>query len=125
MPKLKVNDLAAIKERIARDTALREGGARVKVTVHLGTCGLAKGARQVLNAVMEALQDSDRRDVMVTTSGCAGRCDQEPMLTVQYPDQEAVQYGKVDESMARRICERHVLAGEIQTQWALAPQQEQ
>ncbi len=125
MPKLKVSDLAEIKERITRDTALREPGARIKVIVHLGTCGLAKGAREVLDVILGALEASDRRDIMVTTSGCAGRCDQEPMVTVQYPDQEPVQYGQVDQSKARQIFERHALAGEIQTQWALAPEQEQ
>ena len=125
MPKLKVSDLAKIKERVSQDTALRQGGARVKMTVHMGTCGIASGARDVLNALMDELEASGRQDIMVTTSGCAGLCSHEPMVTVQYGDQEPVKYVYLDEAKIRQIFHRHALEGEVQTQWALARSQEE
>jgi len=125
MPKLKVADLARIKERVTQGTSLREGGARVKITVHMGTCGIASGARNVLNALMDELEASGRQDIMVTTSGCAGLCSHEPMVTVQCLGDEPIKYVYVDEAKMRQIFHRHALEGEVQTQWALARGQEQ
>jgi len=70
MAKLKISDLAKIKDRVTQATSLREGGAQVKITVHMGTCGIASGARTVLGAVMDELEKSGRKDIIVTTSGC-------------------------------------------------------
>lgn len=120
MAKLKVSDLAKIKERVFRGTSLREEGAHTKITVHMGTCGIASGARGVLGAVMDELEKLDRKDIIVTTSGCAGLCSQEPMVTVAQLNEDPVKYVFVDENKMRQIFNRHVLEGEVQTQWALA-----
>ena len=69
MAKLTIDDLKKIKEETAKSTALREGGATVKITVHMGTCGIAAGARDVMNALMEELAESDRSDIRVIASG--------------------------------------------------------
>jgi len=118
--KLKISDLAKIKERISQGTSLREEGAHIKITVHMGTCGIASGARAVLGAVMDEMERVDRKDIIVTTSGCAGLCSQEPMMTVELLKEEPVKYVYVDANKARQIFHRHVLEGEVQTQWALA-----
>ena len=81
MAKLTIADLKKIKENYHATQALREGGFRVKITVHMGTCGIAAGARSIMNAVMEELAKANAKDVAVTTSGCAGLCSQEPMAT--------------------------------------------
>ncbi len=120
MAKLKISDLAKIKERVHRTTSLREGGAQVKITVHMGTCGIASGARAVLDAVMDALAESERSDIIITTSGCAGLCSQEPMMTVERVDEEPIKYALLDAAKARQIFQRHVLGGEVQAEWALA-----
>ena len=74
MAKLTIEDLKKIKERVKRDTALREGAATVKITVHMGTCGIAAGAREVMDALLEELAATDREDIRVVTSGCLGMC---------------------------------------------------
>ncbi len=120
MAKLKISDLAKIKDRVHQDTSLREGGAQVKITVHMGTCGIASGARTILNTVMDALGETERTDIIVTTSGCAGLCSHEPMLTLERLGEEPIKYAKLDEAKARQIFMRHALEGEVQTDWALA-----
>lgn len=125
MAKLKISDLAKIKDQVTANTSLREGGAQVKVTVHMGTCGIASGARTVLNAVMDELERSGRKDVIVTTSGCMGLCSAEPLVTVEKLGDEPIKYSYVDDPKMRQIFNRHVLEGEIQTQWVLAKGSEQ
>ncbi len=120
MAKLKVSDLAKIKEEVTRRTSLREGGAKVRIIIHMGTCGIASGARKLLAAAIEELERSGRNDIIVTTSGCAGLCSHEPMVTVETLGEEPIKYAYVDEYKMRQIFNRHALEGEVQTQWALA-----
>ena len=65
MAKLKIGDLKKIKEKVHAETALREGDRRAKITVHMGTCGIASGAREVMNALMRAIEEVNVTDVAV------------------------------------------------------------
>ncbi|CAO0819709.1 NADP-reducing hydrogenase subunit HndB [Desulfarculales bacterium] len=125
MAKLKISDLAKIKDQSTASTSLREGGAQVKVTVHMSTCGIASGARTVLNAVMDELEKSGRKDVIITTSGCMGLCSAEPLVKVEKLGEEPIKYSYVDDPKMRQIFNRHVVKGEIQVQWVLAKGSEQ
>ena len=78
MAKLKVEDLKKIKEKMRGTLNLREGNFRAKITVHMGTCGIAAGARTVMNALLDEIQKRNINDIMVTSSGCAGLCSREP-----------------------------------------------
>lgn len=120
MARITIADLQKIKERVHAETSLREGGQRAKVTVHMGTCGIAAGAREVMNSLMDAIAEADVSDVAVTTSGCAGLCSQEPMVTVEITGQEPIIYSRIDRSKMRQIFKRHIIAGEPQTPFALA-----
>jgi len=120
MPKLTIDDLKKIKERVKKDTALREGGSRVKITVHMGTCGIAAGAREVMDALLQEMSETDREDVRVVTSGCMGMCSSEPNVTVEMQGQEPVIYQHMDSKKMRQVFKRHVLLGEVQTDFALA-----
>lgn len=106
-------DLKAIKQRTQTDTALREDGYHVRVTVHMGTCGIASGSREVLTTAMEELSVSGRTDVRVTTSGCIGACEHEPEMTVEVIDEEPVLYGDLDAEKTRKVFEEHVMNGHI------------
>lgn len=120
MAKMTIGDLKKIKERVQAETALREGVHRGKVTVHMGTCGIAAGARTVMDALMNEISAAGVTDVIVTTSGCAGLCSQEPMVTVEMTGQEPIIYSKIDAAKMRQIFKRHIMEGEVQTQFALA-----
>lgn len=120
MPKLTLDDLKKIKEKTKKTTQLREGGDfRAKVTVHMGTCGIAAGAREIMNTLMQAIDAKDARDVMITNSGCAGLCSKEPMLTVELSGQAPVKYIDLTPQKTQEIFEKHVLAGQIVTEYAL------
>ena len=120
MAKLTIDDLKKIKEKTAKDTSLRDGMANVKITVHMGTCGIAAGAREVMNALMEDMAEADRQDIRVVTSGCMGMCSSEPNVTVETMDAEPIVYQHMDPNKMRQVFKRHVLLGEVQTDFALA-----
>jgi NADP-reducing hydrogenase subunit HndB len=120
MAKLTIEDLKKIKEKVHVDTALREGGARVKVTVHMGTCGIASGAREVLDALMNVIAEDSVSDVAVTTSGCMGLCSREPLVTVEVIGKEPIKYEYMNPNKMRQVFKRHIIKGEIQTPFVLA-----
>ena len=120
MAKLKIEDLKKIKERVHAETALREGDRRAKITVHMGTCGIASGAREVMDALMRAIEEVNVTDVAMTTSGCMGLCSREPLVTVEIVGQEPIKYEYMDANKMRQVFKRHVLEGEIQAPFVLA-----
>jgi NADP-reducing hydrogenase subunit HndB len=120
MAKLTIDDLKKIKERVKKDTGLREGGATVKITVHMGTCGIAAGGREVMDSLLEEMTETDRQDIRVVTSGCMGMCSSEPNVTVEIQEKEPVIYQHMDGKRMRQVFKRHVLVGEVQTDFALA-----
>ncbi len=119
MAKLTIDDLKKIKEETAKSTSLRDGVATVKITVHMGTCGIAAGAREVMNSLMEELAQTDRSDIRVVASGCMGMCSSEPNVTVEIQDAEPIVYQKMEPNRMRQVFKRHVLIGEVQTDFAL------
>ena len=72
-----------------------------------------------MEAVLDEVSLADRRDIIVTTSGCIGLCSEEPLVTVEILGQPPIRYHYVDRNKMRQIFRRHVLAGEIQHQFAL------
>jgi len=119
MAKLTIADLKKIKETYHANQALREGGFRVKITVHMGTCGIAAGARSIMNVVMDEMAKSNLKDVAITTSGCAGLCSKEPMLTIETAGEPPVKYIAVTEEKMRKIFADHVVAGKPVSEFAL------
>ncbi|MDD5712907.1 MAG: (2Fe-2S) ferredoxin domain-containing protein [Smithellaceae bacterium] len=120
MAKLKIEDLKKIKEKVHAETALRDGSRRVKVTVHMGTCGIASGAKQVMDTLMAEIAEANVTDVVVTTSGCMGLCSREPLVTVEVLGRDPIKYEYVNPTKMRQIFKRHILEGEVQIPFVLA-----
>ncbi len=120
MPKLSIEDLEKISERVRRTTLLREGAGRAKVTVHMGTCGIAAGSRKIIDTLLRLVEEQDVKDVILTTSGCAGLCSREPMATVELLQEAPVKYVDLTEDKIRRIFLEHVLGGRPVQEYALA-----
>jgi NADP-reducing hydrogenase subunit HndB len=121
MPKISIEDLAKIREKTQHITSVREGMGRVKLTVHMGTCGIAAGARDILTAVMNEVEKRNLIDVIVTNSGCAGLCSQEPMMTVEIKNETApVKYVYLTADKIKKIFDSHIIKGEIIKEYALA-----
>jgi len=120
MPKLTIDDLEKIREEAEREMKVREGGAcRAKINVHMGTCGIAAGARGIMAALMKEKGSRGLDDVLLTSSGCAGLCSQEPMITVEMAGQAPVKYVNLTEAKVREIFEKHVQGGVIVSAYAL------
>ena len=120
MPKINPQDLERIRDEMRRTMSLREGDSRARVTVHMGTCGIAAGARNIMSVLMKLAEESDADDVILTTSGCAGLCSREPMMTVEIRGNAPVKYVDLDEARTERIFREHVISGVVVEQCALA-----
>jgi len=120
MAKIKPEDLGKIREKMGRMMSLRDGDARAKVTVHMGTCGIAAGARKIMSTMLALVEEKDSKDIVLTTSGCAGLCSREPMMTVELKGQAPVKYVDLDEEKVKKIFAEHVLSGEVVEDYALA-----
>ncbi len=120
MAKLKPEDLEKISEKMRTVTILREGSGQAKITVHMGTCGIASGARGIMSAFLSQKDETKAKDLILTTSGCAGLCSREPMATVELKGETAVKYVDLTEEKVKKIFSQHVLGGNIVKEYALA-----
>jgi len=120
MKKLKIGDLAKIRENVKRTANLRQGKARAKVTIHMGTCGIAAGARDILSSLLAEIDKQKLKDIIVTTSGCAGLCSREPMATVEMKGKAPVKYVDLTSEKIVSILNKHVLKGTVVKEYALA-----
>ena len=120
MPRLKIEDLYRIKGETLRSSILKADEKSVRITVHMGTCGISSGADKVYQALQEEIQGHQRNDIILTTSGCAGLCNREPLMTIEKLGQEAVRYAELTPERARDIFKGHVLQDEVNPAWVYA-----
>jgi len=120
MAKLKIEDLDKIAEQARRTMTVREGGGSVKITVHMGTCGIAAGARTIMSAFLHEIEAHNVKDVIVTSSACAGLCSREPMATIELAGQAPVKYVDLTEEKAKRVFRDHILNGKFVAEYALS-----
>jgi NADP-reducing hydrogenase subunit HndB len=105
-------DLKAVQEQARSEIDLRAGQKDIRINVHMGTCGIAAGARDVLASLMNAVGAAKADNVTITQSGCAGLCDQEPMLTLLDKAGGSFRYGRLDKQKIGEIVREHVLRGQ-------------
>jgi len=115
-----VEELKKIRERSQKEIDLRSGEKAIKVVVGMGTCGIAAGARPVMAAIKDELARRKAENVTVVQSGCAGFCEQEPLVDVLRPGEKKVTYGKVSPDKARRIVAEHVVGGRVVNEFVFA-----
>jgi NADP-reducing hydrogenase subunit HndB len=120
MPRITIEDLKRIREEARQKMTMRSGESRARVTVHMGTCGISAGAREVMAALLKEIESKQVTDVVVTTSGCAGLCSREPMATVEILGQAPVKYVNLNPDRMLQVFRQHVLGGKIVGEYALA-----
>ena len=120
MAKIRPEDLAKIRDQMAKTMNLREGDARARITVHMGTCGIAAGARKIMSVLMDLVDQRGAGDIILTNSGCAGLCSREPMMTVEVKGEAPVKYVDLNEQKTKQIFEDHVISGTVVQEFALA-----
>lgn len=113
-------ELKAIRDKTRASVTLRENAeAGTRVMVGMATCGIAAGARPVLNAFVEEVAKRGLQDVMVTQTGCIGICQYEPVVEVVTPGQEKVTYVKMTPEKAVRVVNDHLVNGNVVTEYTI------
>ena len=114
-------ELLAIKNKMQDKVALRQtAGNNTRIVVGMATCGIAAGARPVLNAFVEGINEAGLAEsVTVTQTGCIGICQYEPVVEVYEKDKEKVTYVKMTAERAAEVIEKHIKGGEIVTEYTI------
>ena len=113
-------ELAAIRERMKDRVAIREGSGTTRIVVGMATCGIAAGARPVLNAFVEEVANNGlSASVTVTQTGCIGICQYEPVVEIFAEGKEKVTYVKMTPDKAKEIIEKHIKGGEVVEEYTI------
>lgn len=114
-------ELQAIKDKMKDKVVIREGSSSTRVVVGMATCGIAAGARPVLNAFVESVNESGlAQNVTVSQTGCVGLCQYEPIVEVYEAGKEKVTYVKMDADKAKIVVEKHLKGGNVVSEYTIA-----
>lgn len=115
-----LDELKAIRERVQQQMGVRtENGSKMRIVVGMATCGIASGARPVLNELAKLVNEQGIKDVVVTQTGCIGLCQYEPIVEIYEPGKEKVTYVKMNEEKAEEVFEQHICRGLIVSKYTL------
>lgn len=113
-------ELQAIKEKMKSKIVLREGSGDIRVVVGMATCGIAAGARPVLNAFVEEVNKADLTDkVTVSQTGCVGFCQLEPIVEIHEAGKDKVTYIHMTAEKAKDVVEKHLKGGKVVTEYTV------
>ena len=117
-------ELQAIKNKMADRVSVRTSSGRTRIVVGMATCGIAAGARPVLNAFVEGISEAGlSSDVIVTQTGCIGICQYEPVVEVFEQDREKTTYVKMTAEKAKEVIEKHIKGGTPVTEYTIGATQ--
>ena len=115
-----LEELRAIRERMQKQIDLRENSEdNIRVVVGMATCGIAAGARPVLNAFMDEVEKRHLQNVTVAQTGCIGMCQYEPIVEILEPGKEKVTYVKMTAEKAARVVTDHLVNGNVVTEYTV------
>lgn len=106
-----VKDLKKLRDAAREMVSLRGEPKSMQIIVHMGTCGIAAGAREILNKLAQELGDRKIETVTLRQSGCVGLCDQEPLCTLQDSDGNEFRYGRLTVQKVQELVRDHVVEG--------------
>ena len=107
-----LEELKAIRDRMQGQVGMRSADSnQTRVVVGMATCGIASGARPVLNTLAQLVQEKGLKDVVVTQTGCIGLCQSEPIVEIYAPGKEKVTYIKMTPEKAKEVVEQHLERG--------------
>jgi len=108
-----IAELEEIRKKTLEQISMRKNEERLRIVVGMATCGIAAGARPVMNALLEEIKKRNINDVSVTMTGCIGVCRLEPIVEVLNPDGSKVTYVKMTPEKAARIVAEHIVNGRV------------
>ena len=114
-------ELAAIREKMKDKVILREGTGEIRVGVGMATCGIAAGARPVLNTFVEKVSEAGLGEkVTVSQTGCIGVCQYEPVVEIFEAGKDKVTYVKMTPEKAAEVVEKHLKGGQIVDEYTIS-----
>lgn len=113
------NTLSQVKEKAAEVRQARLANVTTRLIVGTATCGVSAGARGVVDALNLEIENRGIKGVLVSETGCSGRCDLEPLVQVLIDSEPPVMYFHIDPEKARRIVQQHVQNGDVILEWTL------
>jgi NADP-reducing hydrogenase subunit HndB len=115
MAKMSLDDLRKLRDSTKNDLRKREAeGKEIQVIVGMGTCGIAAGGKQTLDAFIQGLDKHKLVDsVLVRQTGCMGLCHSEPTVEVIAPGMPNIIYGNVDANVVHEIIQKHIMGKEL------------
>jgi NADP-reducing hydrogenase subunit HndB len=115
MAKLSLEQLRQLRDSKKNDLRRRESaGKDIQIIVAMGTCGIAAGAKNTLDAFIKAVDEGNLVDtVLIRQTGCMGLCSSEPTVEVVVPGMPTVTYGTVDAQAAGEIVKKHIIGREL------------
>lgn len=118
MPKLRsVEELQKLRAQLQKDFSVRTRTGTT-IIVGMGTCGISAGAREVMRAIVEELEER-HIDAHVKSVGCIGMCAREPLVDIQQADGPRITYGNVKPKMVPRIIREHLVKGQVVDEWVV------
>jgi NADP-reducing hydrogenase subunit HndB len=114
-----LQELRELRAELEKEISARNGEGKPKIIIGMGTCGIAAGARDILQAVSQEVRKRNL-DVITTQTGCIGMCEQEPLIDIQLPGQDRITYGRVTAKDVERIVVEHVVNGHVVEELAIA-----
>lgn len=115
-----LDELKAIREKMQGQVGLRsEDETQTRVVVGMATCGIASGARPVLNTLADTVLSKNLDHVVVTQTGCIGLCQYEPIVEVMEPGKDKVTYVKMTPEKALEVVEQHLIRGQVVTEYTI------
>ena len=115
-----LEELKAIRDRMQGQVNIREEDSdSLRIVVGMATCGIAAGARPVLTAFSDAVQEKGLKNVAVVQTGCVGLCQYEPIVEVYSKGNEKVTYVRMTAEKAKEVIEQHIVGGKIVTKYTI------
>ena len=110
-----IAELEEIRKKTLDEIKMRTNKGGMRIVVGMATCGIAAGARPVMNAFVEELKKRNLSDISVTMTGCIGVCRLEPIVEIYDADGSKVTYVKMTAQKAQRIVAEHLVNGRVCT----------
>ena len=114
-----LEELRRLKEEALEKRKAQATTRRAKVTVGMGTCGIAAGARDTMQSILEFIEEEQANDIIVAQTGCIGLCEWDPIIEVEIGSEPKVMYGKVSADRAKEIMREHVVGSKIVPEYVI------
>ncbi|HSO26665.1 MAG TPA: (2Fe-2S) ferredoxin domain-containing protein [Anaerolineales bacterium] len=108
-----LDDLKRLRDEALAKKRIKTESGETQITVAMGTCGIAAGARDTMKAILDQIEERELSGVLVTQTGCLGLCEYEPLVQITTKDTPQITYGRVTPEIAARLVQEHVVGGQV------------